>query len=167
MFIRVDEENLVSPLVLTDEHIDWIKESDGVIVSDYHKGFLTENVLCEIAYYSKFSIIDSKRDLTKKVYDSYNFIKLNENEYQNFTKNVVVDNCDKLLITLGKKGAQYKDKLYKSPKPKETIDVSGAGDTFTASFTTKYLNTKNVEESIIYANEMASIVVSKRGVTPP
>ena len=50
---------------------------------------------------------------------------------------------------------------------KETIDVSGAGDTFTASFTLKYLETKDVSESIIFANKMASIVVSKRGVTTP
>ena len=59
------------------------------------------------------------------------------------------------------------DKIFPSPDPKETIDVSGAGDTFTASFTVKYLETKNIEKSIIYANQMASIVVSKRGVTTP
>jgi ribokinase len=57
--------------------------------------------------------------------------------------------------------------VYPSPDPKETIDVSGAGDTFTASFTLKYLETKDVSESIIFANKMASIVVSKRGVTTP
>jgi sugar/nucleoside kinase (ribokinase family) len=59
------------------------------------------------------------------------------------------------------------DTVYPSPDPKETIDVSGAGDTFTASFTLNYLKTKNVEESIIYANKMSSIVVSKRGVATP
>jgi ribokinase len=57
--------------------------------------------------------------------------------------------------------------VYPSPDPKETIDVSGAGDTFTASFTLKYLETHDVSESIIFANKMASIVVSKRGVTTP
>jgi ribokinase len=71
------------------------------------------------------------------------------------------------LITLGSRGAKYIDKIFPSPDPKETIDVSGAGDTFTASFTIKYLETKNIEESIIYANKMASIVVSKRGVSTP
>jgi sugar/nucleoside kinase (ribokinase family) len=49
----------------------------------------------------------------------------------------------------------------------ETIDVSGAGDTFTASFILKYYETKNVKDSIIFANEMSSKVVSKRGVTTP
>ncbi len=68
---------------------------------------------------------------------------------------------------MGSKGAQYMGEIFPSPEPKETIDVSGAGDTFTASFTLKYLETKDVKESIIYANKMASIVVSKRGVTTP
>jgi sugar/nucleoside kinase (ribokinase family) len=45
--------------------------------------------------------------------------------------------------------------------------VSGAGDTFISSFTLKYLETKNIEKSLQFANEMASIVVSQRGVTTP
>ena len=59
------------------------------------------------------------------------------------------------------------DTVYPSVNPKETIDVSGAGDTFTASFTLKYLETRDINESITFANEMASIVVSKRGVVTP
>jgi ribokinase len=70
-------------------------------------------------------------------------------------------------VTLGSKGAKYMNNVYPSPDPRETIDVSGAGDTFTASFTVKYLETKDVEKSIIYANKMASIVVQKRGVSVP
>jgi multidrug efflux pump subunit AcrB len=62
---------------------------------------------------------------------------------------------------------EYMDEIFPSPDPKETIDVSGAGDTFTASFTLKYLETNDIKESIIYANKMASIVVSKRGVSTP
>jgi sugar/nucleoside kinase (ribokinase family) len=47
------------------------------------------------------------------------------------------------------------------------MDVSGAGDTFTASFISKYFQTKDIKESIQFANQMASIVVSKRGVKTP
>ena len=54
-----------------------------------------------------------------------------------------------------------------SPKPLETIDVSGAGDTFTASFIVKFFETRNVDKSIEFANEMSSIVVSKKGVVTP
>ena len=74
---------------------------------------------------------------------------------------------NKVIVTLGSKGAKYMNKNFPCPEPKETIDVSGAGDTFTASFTLKYLSSKDVEESIIFANKMSSIVVSKRGVATP
>jgi len=43
--------------------------------------------------------------------------------------------------------------------------VSGAGDTFTAAFAFKYLETKDVSISVTYANKLATKVVSKRGVT--
>jgi hypothetical protein len=50
---------------------------------------------------------------------------------------------------------------------RQEIDVSGAGDTFTSAFTVKYLETKDIRQSIIFANEMSAIVVSKRGVATP
>ena len=57
--------------------------------------------------------------------------------------------------------------LYSQPNPQQTIDVSGAGDTFVAAFAVKFLETFEEGTSIDYANEMASIVVSKRGVVTP
>jgi D-beta-D-heptose 7-phosphate kinase/D-beta-D-heptose 1-phosphate adenosyltransferase len=142
-----------------------IKNVDGVIISDYNKGFLTEEVLMEITENAKFSIIDTKKKINEFLVDKFSFVKLNESEFSKH--NFVGDKLGNILITLGSKGAKHKDILYPSPDPKETIDVSGAGDTFTASFTLKYLQTKDIEQSIIFANKMASIVVSKRGVATP
>jgi sugar/nucleoside kinase (ribokinase family) len=68
---------------------------------------------------------------------------------------------------MGSKGAVYENTSYPTLNPKETIDVSGAGDTFTASFILKYYETKDIPNSIVFANKMSSIVVSKRGVTTP
>ena len=168
MFIRVDEgEETITPLELTDEIIDEIKESDAIIVSDYNKGFLNEKILLEIAYHSRFIVMDTKKQISPDLVSNFNFIKLNEHEYLNFSDEVKKLYPNKLIVTLGSKGAKYMDIIYPSPDPRETIDVSGAGDTFTASFTVKYLETKNIEESIIYANEMSSIVVQKRGVSVP
>jgi D-beta-D-heptose 7-phosphate kinase/D-beta-D-heptose 1-phosphate adenosyltransferase len=165
MFIRIDDEDNITPLEITDDIIDMIKESDAIIVSDYNKGFLTEKIITEITYHSHFSVMDTKKKITESTVSCFNFIKLNESEFlrHDFNDN----NLNKIIITLGSKGAKHNDVIYSSPDPKETIDVSGAGDTFTASFTLKYLETKNVSESIIFANKMASIVVSKRGVTTP
>jgi bifunctional ADP-heptose synthase (sugar kinase/adenylyltransferase) len=167
MFLRVDEgENEVDTLILTPETVQTITESDLVIVSDYNKGFLTEEVLVQIGKLSKLSIIDTKKVISNDLIDSFTFIKLNEYEYQR-NKNISDKNKDKFIITLGMNGAKHNDIIFPSPSPKQTIDVSGAGDTFTAFFSLKYFETKNISESITFANQMASIVVSKRGVATP
>jgi bifunctional ADP-heptose synthase (sugar kinase/adenylyltransferase) len=167
MFLRVDEgENEVDTLILTPETVQTITESDLVIVSDYNKGFLTEKTLVKIGKLSKLSIIDTKKTISKDLIDSFTFIKLNEHEYQR-NKNISDKNKDKFIITLGMNGAKHDDIVFLSPSPKQTIDVSGAGDTFTAFFSLKYFETKNISESIKFANQMASIVVSKRGVATP
>jgi bifunctional ADP-heptose synthase (sugar kinase/adenylyltransferase) len=167
MFLRVDEgENEVDTLILTPDTVQTITESDLVIVSDYNKGFLTEEVLIQIGKLSKLSIIDTKKTISKDLIDSFTFIKLNEHEYQR-NKNISDKNKDKFIITLGMNGAKHDDIIFLSPSPKQTIDVSGAGDTFTAFFSLKYFETKNISESIKFANQMASIVVSKRGVATP
>jgi bifunctional ADP-heptose synthase (sugar kinase/adenylyltransferase) len=167
MFLRVDEgENEVDTLILTPETVQTITESDLVIVSDYNKGFLTEKTLVKIGKLSKLSIIDTKKTISKDLIDSFTFIKLNEHEYQR-NKHISDKNKDKFIITLGMNGAKHNDIIFPSPSPKQTIDVSGAGDTFTAFFSLKYYETKNISESITFANQMASIVVSKRGVATP
>jgi bifunctional ADP-heptose synthase (sugar kinase/adenylyltransferase) len=167
MFLRVDEgEDNIDKLILTPEKIEDITESDLVIVSDYNKGFLDEKVLIQIGKLSKLSIIDTKKTISKDLIDSFTFIKLNEHEYQR-NKHISDKNKDKFIITLGMNGAKHNETIFPSPSPKQTIDVSGAGDTFTAFFSLKYFETRNITESITFANQMASIVVSKRGVTTP
>ena len=166
MFIRVDEgEGYIDELVLNKHIISQIRESDAVIISDYNKGLLNEVTLKLITDNSKFSIMDSKKKISTKILSYFDFVKLNESEFHN--NNFDEGWEDKVIITLGSRGAKYMDIVYPSPDPKETIDVSGAGDTFTASFTLKYLETEDINKSITFANEMASIVVSKRGVTTP
>jgi D-beta-D-heptose 7-phosphate kinase/D-beta-D-heptose 1-phosphate adenosyltransferase len=167
MFLRVDEgEDNIDSLVLTPKNIEDISESDLVIVSDYNKGFLSEKTLIQIGKLSKLSIIDTKKIITENLIKSFTFIKLNEHEYQR-NKNISDKNKDKVIITLGMNGAKHDDIVFLSPSPKQTIDVSGAGDTFTAFFSLKYYETKNISESIKFANQMASVVVSKRGVATP
>jgi D-beta-D-heptose 7-phosphate kinase/D-beta-D-heptose 1-phosphate adenosyltransferase len=164
MFMRVDEGEEFTKLY--DKEFD-VSNYDVVIVSDYNKGFLSNEHLIQIGRTcTGISIIDSKRKLTQEIIDEFDFIKVNEHEYNN-NHEILYKNMDKVLITLGKNGACYKQIAYYPPNPKDTIDVSGAGDTFTASFAVKYFETKVVDMSIEYANEMSSIVVSKRGVVTP
>jgi bifunctional ADP-heptose synthase (sugar kinase/adenylyltransferase) len=164
MFLRVDEgEDFDCKFTWGVFADSTIAEADIVIVSDYNKGFLSNADLKEIARKSKLSILDSKRKLTNDIIEGFTFVKLNESERLN-NPDLTTDN---IITTLGKKGAEYKNVLFESPNPQDTIDVSGAGDTFTAAFIVKYFETKDERASIKYANEKSSEVVSKRGVVVP
>lgn len=164
MFLRVDEgEHEIDTFNFNVSTTNLIKNSDIVIVSDYNKGFLDMDTIKEIGKISKLSILDSKKILTKEIVDSFTFVKMNESEYR---QNSHLESRN-IITTLGSKGCMYQNEIFESPSPKETIDVSGAGDTFTASFILKYYETKDEKESIKFANQMASIVVTKRGVATP
>jgi sugar/nucleoside kinase (ribokinase family) len=59
----------------------------------------------------------------------------------------------------------HKENLYKSPNPQNTIDVSGAGDTFLAALAFKYMQKNDMSDAIDYANLLSSKVVSKKGIS--
>jgi len=165
MFLRLDEgEEKVTPINTVYGRLEEISKFDIVVVSDYNKGYITEDWLKMIGKVAKLSILDSKKKLTQDIIDSFSFVKLNEKEANN---NQEFEKLKNIIVTLGSRGASHNGIIYPSPAPKETIDVSGAGDTFTSAFILKFFETKNIGPSIIYANEMSSIVVSKRGVVTP
>jgi D-beta-D-heptose 7-phosphate kinase/D-beta-D-heptose 1-phosphate adenosyltransferase len=168
MLLRVDEENLNgTPIMyLTSEQRNTISESDIVIISDYKKGYLSNSSIKAIAELSNFVVLDSKRSLNWDTIQPIDFVKLNTTEYLN-NKELADKNPEKVLITRGERGVDYNGINYPSPNPQETIDVSGAGDTFTASFALKYYLTKNIETSINFANEVCANVVNKKGVSLP
>ena len=161
MFIRYDEgEEQISAF---DKDITYLEKYDLVIVSDYNKGFLSDKDIYQIGLMAPLSIIDSKRQLTDKMVANYSFIKLNESERINNNK---LEHPG-IITTLGAKGAEYQGKLFPSPKPQETIDVSGAGDTFVAAFAIKYVKSRDAARAIEFANNMSAEVVQKRGVVTP
>lgn len=164
MVVRVDDGEVnLGELIWTPAIDVMIAQADIVVVSDYNKGFLNNAQIKEIAKKSTLSIIDSKRKLTNDIIEGYSFVKLNEKERLN-NPTLTTDN---IITTLGSEGAEYQNILFPSPNPQETIDVSGAGDTFVASFISKYFTTKDVRIAIKFANEMAAQVVSKKGVVVP
>jgi bifunctional ADP-heptose synthase (sugar kinase/adenylyltransferase) len=165
MILRVDEnEDSITPLNLTEDIIRNILSSDIVIVSDYNKGFLSDEAISKIAYYSKISILDSKRPMNQ-LFKQFDFIKLNKSE-RDSQKGENISGLN-IITTLGKHGAEFNGIVYPSKNPRDTIDVSGAGDTFTSAFILKYFETTDVEKAINFGNLMASDVVSRRGVVVP
>jgi len=164
MFLRVDEgDDKIEQFIWSTDYEHFIQDADVVIVSDYNKGYLLDYTLQLIAYKSKLSILDSKRKLNSDIIKDFTFVKLNEEEYLN---NKELD-VSKIIVTLGSKGCMYNGKTYSSPNPQETIDVSGAGDTFTAAFALSYATAKSVPNAIKFANKISAEVVSKRGVQTP
>lgn len=169
MITRVDEGELEKC-----DHISYLSpaqrqtigESDIVIISDYNKGFLSDSAIVEISSLAKICVLDSKKKLNENLIQHIDFIKQNEIEYEN-NKELIDNNLSKFIITLGSKGASYNGELFKSPKPQETIDVSGAGDTFISSFSVYYLKTNDIGKSIMFANGVCGDVVSRKGVTLP
>ena len=164
MFLRVDDEPSLQRIQLTNNMLNAIRTADCVIVSDYNKGFLSEDDLCKVSKLAKFAIVDTKKRMDPIHLSHFKFIKINEHEAN---QGVADELKEKTIVTLGSQGAMYMDVIYPSPSPKETIDVSGAGDTFLAGFVTKFLSTNSVSEAIIYANHLSSIVVSRKGVVVP
>ena len=161
MFIRYDEgEDQISAF---KEDLIYLDKYDLVIVSDYNKGYLSNKDIYDIGLMAPLSIIDSKRQLTDKMVANYSFIKLNESERINNNK---LEHPG-IITTLGAKGAEYQGKLFPSPKPQETIDVSGAGDTFVAAFAIEYVKSRDAARAIEFANDMSAEVVQKRGVVTP
>lgn len=171
MFIRVDEGEKTEIEKLSydnlPEHLyDLISDSDATIVSDYDKGLMSIDFMNDVARDSHVSVLDSKKKLNRSVVNYFTFIKLNESEAE-YNKDLVTLFPEKFLVTLGSKGVHYNGKLYPSENPQETIDVSGAGDTFVAAFTLKFVETGDTSEAITYANKMAGLVVTRRGVATP
>jgi bifunctional ADP-heptose synthase (sugar kinase/adenylyltransferase) len=163
MFIRIDEgesENIKQIPQSILENIKW-NEYKAVIVSDYCKGFLLEDDLKYISQYHPLTFLDTKKQLNGFA-DDFTFIKINDVEYSK-TKHTISSHLDeKLIVTLGSKGAKHKNKTY-PVKQVDVRDTSGAGDTFIAGLTFSFALGLDIVEAIKFANRCSSQVVQKKG----
>ena len=166
MLLRLDEND---NLPIDDnydrfQHLD-ISEYDAVVVSDYDKGFLNTSQISEIFTKSKIAFLQTSKPLEEWCLGA-DFIKVNHFEYlksENFIASQE-DQLSKFIVTLGSKGFQYEEKTYPVNNQVDVRDLSGAGDTFLASFVSEYLKDENILESLMFAQNMASAVVEKSGV---
>lgn len=72
----------------------------------------------------------------------------------------------KIVLTLGKEGAVYMDKdtrCHHPIFPVETVDTTGAGDTFTGYFLTSMLENMPAEKGLKLASAASAIAVSRMG----
>ncbi len=162
MFIRWDQNDDS----YGKAHIDSIKFSlyDAVIISDYNKGFLSKEDIQKISNRHNLVFLDTKKSIGPWA-ENVTFIKINSDEFDKAEK-ITEKMKDKIITTLGEKGASYQGVIYSVEKT-EIKDLSGAGDTFIAALCKKYCETKDIINSIKYANICATKVVQKRGVNVP
>jgi len=171
MFIRIDEgEDDIFPVAKkTLENINW-GQYDAIIISDYCKGFLTEDEISYISNQHPITFLDTKKTIGNWA-SNINFIKINEVESDHnriFLEENEDTFFDKVISTLGSKGARYKDELFPVDKV-DVRDTSGAGDTFMAGLVYAYIEhihsnfDEQIKSSIQFANKCSTQVVQKKG----
>ena len=164
--LRVDENDKCDRIDIDNVlvTINW-DEYDAIVISDYCKGFINHLDIQYIAQAHPLTFLDTKRLLGDWA-DKITFNKINYQEYLN-NKEFLNNNplfLNKTIITKGKYGCNYQNKNY-STLEVPVKDGSGAGDTFLAGLVIKFVETKNINEAIEFAQKCTTIVVQKPGVS--
>ena len=185
---RVDREsdsNAYAPnlSLLQESLISKINLSDVVIVSDYGKGFVSNELFRVIRKHANFVSVDPKPSRLLQ-YENPDLLTPNQMEAlelagksrlmnEEFPQEEVVQEIfrkfspKKLAITLGADGMLLaEDKEIKKTIPtaaREVFDVSGAGDTVIAVLSMALVANGSFEQSAQLANLAAGIVVGKVG----
>jgi len=159
------------------------QSADVVIVSDYGKGFVTDELISFLKSTASFLAIDPKPNrlldyrspdlLTPNRIEALEIAGHSRFHEGEFPTREVVDKifklCGpaKLAITLGAKGILLAEdgKLLKiiPTAAREVFDVSGAGDTVIAALSMCLASGETFENSVRLANMSAGIVVGKVG----
>ena len=188
--VRIDRQTN-SPISKETENkiiekiIKLIPEHDAVILSDYHIGTLTDNIIktvCEQAKkYNKLVIVDAQKDLGR--YNGVTSMTPNLPDTQKYVGYYLKDKADYLLagntlinqtkadsvlITCGSDGMVIitKDGGYTHIpvfNKSKVFDVTGAGDTVTATYTLALAIGAEPVYAAIIGNIAASIVIKQFG----
>jgi D-beta-D-heptose 7-phosphate kinase/D-beta-D-heptose 1-phosphate adenosyltransferase len=189
--LRIDRESKAAISAATEAAIlgavrKKIGEVQGIIFSDYNNGVLTpsllEGVVREATARGLPMVLDPKgKDWNR--YEGITVIKPNLNELHTLT-NLPVDSedavhaaaimlfrqvqCESLIVTRAEDGVNlYTREGFQTNIPAlpvdGSIDVNGAGDTFTAAFALSYFNGASLEDAAKIANAAAGVVVCKTG----
>ncbi len=163
--LRVSDEGLIVPLTISDlAKYQYDEDLIGIAISDYAKGFITEQLVIDILDKCPNIpiFIDTKKALGEWSRD-IDFVKINNKEYE-ATKSTA-DCCVNLIVTQGEKGSWWVNKdIHVATEPVALADFCGAGDTYFAAFIAKYLKEYDIQGAMSYANKAARLAVSRRGV---
>jgi len=150
-------------------------QAEGVIVSDYAKGFITEEVIRAVKGKGVFWAVDP-RPKNKALYRGASLMTPNEKELKEMTGGGEVEEAGvrlkeelslkTLVVTRGEKGMSlFSDEEVKHfpARARKVYDVTGAGDTVIATLTAFKLAGASWEEACELANLCAGVVVGELG----
>lgn len=162
-----------------------VPKHDAVILSDYHIGTLTDNVIKAVVdvakKFDKKVIVDAQRDLgrykgvnsmTPNLPDTQKYVGLYLESKEDFLKAgnqlLLETGADAILITCGADGmvvVEPDNKFTHIPvfNKAEVFDVTGAGDTVTAVYTLALATGAEPVYAAIIGNIAAGIVVKQFG----
>lgn len=187
--LRIDKEDKYPILKIEEFELvkkisENIKKYDCVIISDYNKGLLTNELIKKIIEISNQNnikvLVDPKIPPFEKYTGAY-LIKPNKKEAMLQTGVDIVDystfsiaanqikkatSCEVVVITLSEDGVGlFKKNTNKilPTKAKVIFDVTGAGDTFIAILAFTIAKGKSLIQSCEIANQAAGIVIGKKG----
>ncbi len=192
--MRLDEETVI-PMARNDEDefmsgvMTRMEAADGVILSDYGKGLLTESIcrkVVEGARKQGIPVLVDPKGTDWQRYLGSSCITPNAKEFAAFTgtsgaadrdsllsmaRKVLEDlQLDHLLVTLGADGmllaGRGEEPAFIPAIAREVYDVSGAGDTVIATLAASLTSGKSWREAAELANTAAGIVVGKVGTQP-
>jgi len=163
-----------------------IQNIDAIIISDYAKGVITQNLsenLIKLANEKKKIIIVDPKPIHKEFYKNATLITPNNKEIcemlnldEENDKDIIHGGKKlsdylktSLIITKGEKGMiifEKENEITNIPtKAKEVFDIAGAGDTVVATLALALASNATLKEAAILANYAAGITVGKIGTT--
>lgn len=177
--IRIDKEE-TKEKIFSDEMkkiiLEKAQDADLIVISDYSKGAVTEDLMNLLKNYKKKILIDPKpkNKASFSLYKDALLITPNEKEALEMSNSSNIEEAGEklkkelnsnLLVTRGEKGMMlFSDKTIEIPTyALEVYDVSGAGDSVIAALSLALSSGCSLEESAIIANHAAGIAVEKRG----
>jgi D-beta-D-heptose 7-phosphate kinase / D-beta-D-heptose 1-phosphate adenosyltransferase len=164
-----------------------LPEADGVILSDYAKGVLTEEVCRSViesarthsvpvfvdpknADFSRYrdatAICPNLKELALAVGRSPADLSTLLDRGQKMVREL---NLEYMIVTMGERGITVlheDERTYLNSVAREIFDVSGAGDTVIATLSLAICCDVPVRDAAQLANVAAGIVVSKQGTVP-
>lgn len=161
--LRVDEHDEIQfidvDILMKTRYTDY----DAIVISDYNKGYLSEDMIALVSNRHPLVFMDSKKKLDSWC-KNVSVIKINEKEYFE-NSDWLANYRGKLIVTLGSRGTKFEDVIYPIHEQHPVRDLTGAGDTYLAALTVEYLKTEDIRKSIQFANKCAAWVVTQKGVT--